>query len=743
MKKLANLAVKRPVLILIVIVLLTLLAGNFARQVSMTTDIKDFFPEDDPRVVTYDEIEKTYGSAEYIMVALETEEIFTEETLKNIELLSQQFQDVAGIDTVRSLTAVDDIKGENGDLTIEPLVGEIPSEQEELENLKQTILADEMYGGFLVSYDSQAALIIGEVNLKYDSLAVAENIGEIVTDYSGPEEIYLTGTPVLNNELASSMQSDLKFMMPLVLVMIALLLWFIFRSIRGVLLPFATIALSVIWTVGFMGLLNKEFSPVNAVMPVILISLGSAFGIFILKRYYEELDLGKDNENAVTGSITSVGVAVLMAGGTTAAGFASNLLSDITLIQEFGLFTGFGVLAALMISLTFIPAVLSLLGSNKKRKTKETPRIEATLTKVLARPKLIILISTLIIILAAAGLPRIEIDSNFINFFAEDSESRIAYDLVRDKFSGSESVEVIIEGEVTNPDILKSINNFQKDLYQSELVGRPISLADIISRTNQALHGGDSSYNYVPDNPSLISQYLLLIEMNDSEYLERFLTFEKDGARIQALVRDTSNEGIAELMERIEILGDQHFEENSVEMTSTGIIVLIDALAEMIIEGQLNSIFTALIAVFIIVYVLLRSWQGSFLSVFLVGLLTILNFGIMGWFGIKLDVVTVLISSIGIGVGVDYAIMVYSRYLEETRKGLGPRAAVEKTVAKIGSAIVSNALAVVSGFVILTFSSFPPFRFFGILVTTLMLAAAAGSIFWMPAVIIQIEKIRR
>lgn len=743
MKKLANLAVRRPVLILIIIVFLTLLAGNFAQQVNMTTDIKDFFPEDDPRVVTYDEIEKTYGSAEYIMVALETEEIFTEKTLKNIEQLSQQFQDVAGIDSVRSLTAVDDIKGENGDLTIEPLVGEIPSGQEELENLKQTILADEMYGGFLVSDDSQAALIIGEVNPDQDSLAVAENIGEIVTDYSGPEEIYLTGTPVLNNELATAMQSDLRFMVPLVLAMIALLLWFIFRSIRGVLLPFATVALSVIWTVGFMGLLNKEFSPINAVMPVILISLGSAFGIFILKRYYEELDLGKDNENAVTGSITSVGVAVLMAGGTTAAGFASNLLSDITLIQEFGLFTGFGVLAALMISLTFIPAVLSLLallGSNEKIKTRETPRIEATLTRVLARPKLIILISTLIIILAAAGLPRIEIDSNFINFFAEDSEPRIAYDLVRDKFSGSESVEVIIEGEVTDPDILKSIDNFQKDLYQSELVGRPTSLADIISRTNQALHDGDSSYNYVPDNPSLISQYLLLIEMNDSEYLERFLTFEEDGARIQALVRDTSNEGIAELMERIEILGDRHFEGNSVEMTSTGIIVLIDALAEMIIEGQLNSIFTALLAVFIIVYVLLRSWQGSFLSVFLVGLLTILNFGIMGWFGIELDVVTVLISSIGIGVGVDYAIMVYSRYLEETKKGLEPGAAVEKTVAKIGSAIVSNALAVVSGFVILTFSSFPPFRFFGILVTTLMLAAAAGSIFWMPAVIIQLEK---
>ncbi|MFN2364340.1 MAG: RND family transporter, partial [Halarsenatibacteraceae bacterium] len=366
------------------------------------------------------------------------------------------------------------------------------------------------------------------------------------------------------------------------------------------------------------------------------------------------------------------------------------------------------------------------------------------LVRALNRPKLIIGLTVVILIVSLAGLTRIELDSNFFNFFAEDSEPRIAYDFVRDKFNGSESVEIIIEGnDVTDSETLQAIAGFQEELYETGMVGKPMSLVDIISRTNQALQTGEGDYNNVPDSSNLISQYLLLIEMNDSQYLERFLTFEKDGARIQALVQDTSGSEIDRLMSKIDELGEKYFGDQPVEMTSTGVIVLIDALAEMIIEGQLSSIITALIAVFFIVYLLLRSWQGSILSVLLVGFLTVLNFGIMGWAGIRLDVVTVLISSIGIGVGVDYAIMVYSRYLEEQKKGLEVRDAVLRTVETIGSAIMSNAIAVITGFIILIFSSFPPFRFFGILVTTLMLAAAVGSIPVMPAVILQLEKIRR
>lgn len=747
MRKLADFSGEHPVLIIFIVAVITLLAGVYAWRVEMTTDIKNFFPEDDPRVQTYEEVEEKFGGAENIMAALVADEIFTLEVLKSIESLSQKFQAVDGVNSIQSLTSVDDIKGSADGLSIEPLIQSIPSDPEELEKLKSKVQNDDMYGGFLVSSDSQAALLVIEVNPDYDAVQVAEDVSAVASSFTGSGELYLTGTPILNNTLADSMQADLKMLVPLVLIMIGIILWLVFKSIRGVLLPFATVGISVIWTVGLMGYLGKDFSPLNAVMPIILISLGNAYGIYILKRYYEELDRGKGNMLAVKGSIVSVGTAVLMAGGTTVAGFSSNLLSDITMMQEFGLFTSFGIAVALLISLTFLPAVLTLLGKQKVKIKVKSSAIEAFLSRsadfISSKPKIILTISLIFVLFALAGLPGLEIDSNFFNFFAEDSRPRIAYELVKDKFVGSESVEIIIEGDVTDPQVLQAISAFQGDLYDTGLVGRPVSIANIIARTNQALNDGDPAYDRIPDNPNLISQYLLLIEMNDSSYLERFLTFEQDEARIQAMVSETSGEGIDRLMGTIDDLTDKHFGDLQVEQTSTGLIVLIDTLSQLIVEGQIKGLIFALITVFIIVYLLLRSLQGSSLAVILISLVTLLNFGVMGWAGIPLDIVTVLISSIGIGVGIDYSIHIYARYLEEKNEGSSTEVALKKTMTTTGTAILSNAGAVVSGFLILIFSSFPPFRYFGLLVSLIMLAAAAGSLFWIPAVITFTDKMRR
>ncbi|MGM0419567.1 MAG: efflux RND transporter permease subunit [Bacillota bacterium] len=747
MRKLADFSGQHPVLIVFIVAVITLLAGVYAWQVEMTTDIKNFFPEDDPRVQTYEEVEEKFGGAENIMAALVADEIFTVEVLKSIESLSQKFQAVDGVNSIQSLTSVDDIKGSADGLSIEPLIQSIPSDPDELEQLKARVQNDDMYGGFLVSSDSQAALLVIEVDPEHDAVQVAEDVSAVASSYTGSGELYLTGTPILNNTLADSMQADLKMLVPLVLIMIGIILWLVFKSIRGVLLPFATVGISVIWTVGLMGYLGKDFSPLNAVMPIILISLGNAYGIYILKRYYEELDRGKGNMLAVKGSIVSVGTAVLMAGGTTVAGFSSNLLSDITMMQEFGLFTSFGIAVALLISLTFLPAVLTLLGKQKIKMKVKSSVIETFLGRsadfISAKPKIILTISLIIVIFALAGLPGLEIDSNFFNFFSEDSRPRIAYELVKDKFVGSESVEIIIEGDVTDPQVLHAISAFQDDLYDTGLVGRPVSLANIIARTNQALNDGDPAYDRIPDSPNLISQYLLLIEMNDNSYLERFLTFEQDEARIQAMVSETSGEGIDRLMGAIDDLTDQHFADFQVEQTSTGLIVLIDTLSQLIVEGQIKGLIFALITVFIIVYLLLRSLQGSSLAVILISLVTLLNFGVMGWVGIPLDIVTVLISSIGIGVGIDYSIHIYSRYLEEKNEGSSTEVALKKTMTTTGTAILSNAGAVISGFLILIFSSFPPFRYFGLLVSLIMLAAAAGSLFWIPAVITFTDKMRR
>lgn len=181
------------------------------------------------------------------------------------------------------------------------------------------------------------------------------------------------------------MKADLsKLFPPLVLLLIAAVLYLNFKNLQGVVLPFLTVLISVIWTLGFMGILGKQLSPLNAVMPVILVSLGSAYGIYILERYQEELQRQQTKKKAALAALTSVGAAVLMAGTTTIAGFASNVTSSISLMKDFGLFTAFGVLVALLISLTLIPSILVLRAESKRKflqpaKTKRRKEKKRTL----------------------------------------------------------------------------------------------------------------------------------------------------------------------------------------------------------------------------------------------------------------------------------------------------------------------------------------------------------------------------
>ncbi len=742
---------KAPKLTLTLILIITAFFAYFAPQVGITTDVKDFFPANHPEVLIYNEIEAKFGGAEYIMVAMTASDIFTYENLLTLRELSTTLERVEGVGQVRSLTSVDDVQGSEWGIELAPLIAEIPKDAAKLSELKEEILQDPMYSGGMVAPTADAALMVVEVKPQADSVLVAEKVGQIIEESPNTENLYLTGTPVLNQVLANSMKADLSKLFPIVLLLIAGVLYLNFKNLQGVLLPFSTVLISVIWTLGLMGMLGKQLSPLNAVMPVILVSLGSAYGIYILERYQEELVRQKTRTKAAIVALISVGVAVLMAGTTTIAGFASNLTSSISLMKDFGLFTAFGILVALGVSLTLIPAVLILRGSKKDhratglRKNRDQNKTSVFLERglekmarfVTGRSALVIVIVLVLAGFALSGLPRLETDSNFFNFFDDGSKPKLAYELVKDKFSGSQSVEVVLKGDLQEPKVLQAMAAFQNDLEATGLVGKPTSIVNLLEKVNSALNDGKEEYTALPDSRELVAQYLLLLEMNDEQgMVSRFLTMDYQEGRIQALVKDSSSAGTTALFEEINNLTAKHFEPLQIEATPTGIIVLMNSLAEMIIQGQISSLIFSLVTVFIIVRLLLKSWEGSILSILLILLTTLINFGLMGWLGIPLDIVTVLISSIGIGVGIDYSIHVYSRFCEEQKSGWDVTESLARTIRFTGKAIATNTGSVVAGFVILVFSSFPPLRYFGSLVTATMLVASLGSLTLLPAVIV-------
>src|SRR5690554_5526010 len=458
---------KAPKLTLTLILIITAFFAYFAPQVGITTDVKDFFPANHPEVLIYNEIEAKFGGAEYIMVAMTASDIFTYENLLTLRELSTTLERVEGVGQVRSLTSVDDVQGSEWGIELAPLIAEIPKDAAKLSELKEEILQDPMYSGGMVAPTADAALMVVEVKPQADSVLVAEKVGQIIEESPNTENLYLTGTPVLNQVLANSMKADLSKLFPIVLLLIAGVLYLNFKNLQGVLLPFSTVLISVIWTLGLMGMLGKQLSPLNAVMPVLLVSLGSAYGIYIIARYNDELLEGAEREQAVHQTLKSAGISILLAGTTTIAGFASNVSSSITLMKDFGLFTAFGVLVALLISLTFIPAMLLLLPVPKKVEVKKGDGQDRMLARILgriahvvvAKKRVVLVAMVIILVLAVLGIPQLSTDSNFFNFFADDTAPKIAYEMVKDKFSGSESVEIVITGDLLDPDVLNAMAN--------------------------------------------------------------------------------------------------------------------------------------------------------------------------------------------------------------------------------------------------------------------------------------------
>lgn len=764
LNRIAQLVTRHPWVVILTTVAITVVLAVGAQKVTITTDIKQFFPQSDERVVTYNRLDAQFGGTEAIMVAVEAETIFDAHLLSRLDELTEALESVRGIATVNSVTNIAEMRLNDFGIEMASLMDRIPETEAELRAFKDKVLSDDFYRGNVVSADGTAALIAMQLDYGVDKTAVVHEVQRIVGEFSsagasaargGTDKdvnIYLTGTPVLNEVLVTSMKEDLKRLIPVVLLIVALVLFAYFRSARGVLLPFLTVGLSVIWTVGLMGHLGKHLSPLSAVMPVILISLGNAYAIYVITRHTEETQAG--NSAATRQTLRFVGVAVLMAGTTTVAGFLSNAGSSITLMREFGWFTAFGVATALLTSLTVVPAVLTLLpaprGSQSVRERGPGKRFAPlnALLKFIAdisieRSRLVTGFAIVLVVVAGIGVTRLTSDSNFFNFFDPSSEARLAYDVVRDKFGGSETVEVAVTGDLKDPELLLALDRVSGRMSETGTLTRPVSAVDVVRRIDAAIDGVAPDAGEIPTSPDHVAQYYLLAEMDADSMLARFVNIDYTQGRIQARTSDTSPGGVASVTASIDAAIAEYLPENATA-TVTGMVVLLDALNELLVSGQVASLILSFLLVFVIVRLLLRSWEGSVLAVGVVAVVTLANFGLMGWLGIPLDIVTVLISSIGVGVGIDFSIHIYSRYQEEVRlQQSGANAptsgfqadALRTAITSTGRAVLTNAGGVIAGFIVLTSSSFPPLRYFGILVTFSMAMAALGALSFLPAAI--------
>ena len=754
---------KYPKTVIIVTLLLTVFFYFGLTRIDVVTDEKSMLPEGDPVVAAFDEVDETFGGAEFAMVILDMGEVFDTEALHEIDRLTLDLERVKGVSSVMSITNIEEIRGVEDGIEVVELIEEIPTDESELRRLKNRVLSDDDYAGQIVSQNGKIALVLIQLLPNVDEESLIHDIKEVIQKLGLDEKAYLAGEPVFGEEIDKMVGRDMAKLLPIAILVMIGILYFSFRNIRGVVLPLLIVVVTVIWTIGLMGYFGVPLSVIGNIMPIILISMGIADGIHILTRYREELSLGSDKWKSLTRTVVAVGLACLLTSITTMVGFGSLYTSSLRLIKDFGLFTAIGVGIAFIITVTLFLAFLFLLrphrreldfdgfdklnpapqatqSKDKKRKEGDEPvrHLKGILGKwanfIVGRPKMVLVAGGLLVLLACVGILFISTETDFINFFKPDSPARLAYNTMKENFGGVEFIQVAVKGNIQDPKVLQTMEDFQNEIEKIEILVKPTSIVNLLRKTNKALHEGEPEYEILPETEEEVAQYLLLLSMGGSDLLDNMLSFDYDQALIQARVASYKSSERDKMIEKVEKAIGKHFS-GDVEVVLTGSPVLDTRMLKLMVKGQLQSLALAILFVFVLMIIISRSLTYGTFCTIPVSLTVILNFGIMGWFKIPLDVASAVIASVAIGIGIDYAIHFFSRYKEELAIGKSVEEAIKITISNTGQAIFYNAAAVGLGFLVLIFASMPPLARFGWLIALTMFFSSTASMTVLPALL--------
>jgi len=628
---------------------------------------------------------------------------------------------------------------------------------------------------------------------------------DIVNKYKDANtEIYIGGLPVALAFLEADSWRMSRYIYPVAVIIIMFILYLAFRSIQGMILPIICALLSVVWAVGLMGLFKIPLDPWNMMTPILILAVAAGHSVQILKRYYEELGKGSSlpsplaeegqgggaeaghwdadaSKQAVLVSLTKIGPVMITAGIVAAASFASLLTFQLKTFQSFGLFTAFGILSALVLEMTFIPAARSLMRPPRKaaEKSPSVPLFQrgneyssteegllsgfllAVSRLVTNRTWLVWLGLIMVIAVSLYGINRLTVINSLKSLFFESTQFRKDDAALNKYFGGTATFYVYVEGQepdaLKDPAVLHAIENLQKEIEAIPEVGKTQSYVDYVKATNQSMNGGDPSFRTIPDSQATISEYLFLFSLSGSDgEMNRFLDYQYQKSVIWVFLRDDSTvlgEKLISLVNKYSNPPSPPFSKEGnggifppgIKIGVAGSIPVMMALNQTMVSGKIWNILQIAGIVFVITSIVLRSLVGGILVLLPLGIAVLTNFGVLGLFGIGLGVGTAAISAMAVGFGADYSIYLLYRLREEVESHRSEQAAgipgqdmynhaIKITLLTAGKAIMFVAAALSAGGLTLLFTGYY-LHMEGFLVPLAMITSSLSTLVVLPAVV--------
>lgn len=703
-------------------------------------DMLAMLPNNMSSKLSWDAVQDEFGSTESIFIAFGNKDktIFNKSTFSDLWKLTNELESQPEIKKVTSLSNLPKIENVDDFLEVHSLQPSEELDDLQINEIKKYVYNNQSIRARSISKDGDYFNIMVQPN---DSIAhnivrdIVVEIGDSLL--SKNYEIHYGGTAYITGSVPGMIKNDISKLLGVGLVLMSLILLVNIRDLFAVGMIFSVIIQSLIVMAGLMGWVvyltgseNFYFTIINSSMPIILLTIANSDGVHVVTKFFKEMRGSGNTKKSIAKSIDTLFAPIFLTSITTIAAFLALYFAPINQLMGYGICLSAGILYAFILSLTFLPAAMLLkkwnLNSNAISQNGHLENIIAKFGKlVISKPKLILVVGMIIMFVGAAGLSALKVDVNIANFFKEGTDFRNSIDFIDQEMTGTMDVRIRVEAPVKDPNTLNEIQNMQKLLNSNPKVTTSYSIVDVVKQMHRIFMDDSPEFEIVPKDEKKVSNLLMMYSISgDQDDLNTIVDYNYKVGLITALSRVMSTEEIIQFVKKIE---DQVYNFKHISNASiTGMAIVIRDLIYLVIESSIISIFSSIILICLITSIFFKNFSWGFLSIVpLVGAVLI-NFGFMGIAGIHLSHVTALLSSVIIGVGVDFSIHYiyqYRRLLKDkVRNGTS-----NKVINEVGYPIVLDAASNMS-FGALLFSTFIPVQYVGGLMVFAMFSTAFGTL---------------
>lgn len=758
--RLGKFILKNRLFALLFLLLATAFMGFYASKIKLSYDFTKAVPTDNPKFIDFRAFVKKFGAdGSTMVIGLQTDHFFDKDFFNAVGDLHHQLKAIDGVTGILSIPEVvtlgnDSITGKLGPVKLFHLPY---TQQSDIDSARLKFEALPFYRTLLYNPSSKAYLL--GISLNKDTINSKSRtrlINEILNKVAAFEkkegvEVHKSGMPFIRTVMANRIKDEMNKFLLASFLLSALTLFLFFRSFSAVFMSLLVVGMGVVWSLGTIVLCGYQITLLTALIPILVVVIGIPNCIYFLNKYHTTYKEIPDKEQALITMVGRMGIVTLFCNIAAAIGFAVFAFTKSAILKEFGVVAGINIMALFLISLLFIPAVLSYLPAPKPKHVKylENKYLEYILVKIekwtFHHAKWVYSITTIITIISIIGITKIKSEGFVVDDLPKNDKLYTDLKWFENQFNGLLPLEIVVDAKkpraALKMETMLDIEEFSNYVTTKSEVARPLSIVEALKFANQGFYGGDTASYVLPlEIPSSLSTAMRSKEKGKSEFMKlvsQFVDSNQQATRISVNMKDIGSIKLPILIADLEAKSAKIFDSSKYEVTFTGSSVTFLEGTSFIIRGLKESIFWAFLLITICMLYLFKSFRILICSLIPNLVPLIITAGVMGWTGIALKPSTVLVFSVALGIAIDVTIRFLINYKQELPHfNHTVSTTLVQTIKHTGISIIYTSLVLIAGFIIFVWSDFGGTNALGWLTSLTLVVGTLTNLVLLPVLII-------